>query len=67
MNHTSDIAEIKLAIDNAIERLDDTTFSLLREASRESGTRPVADKTLLQSRRALEKASRLLATLVEEG
>lgn len=66
MEGYDDIADIKERIDSTIEALDDVTFSLLREAARQSGNRPSADKTLVQARRALEKASRLLASLEAE-
>jgi hypothetical protein len=62
----SDIEQIRERIQDVIESLDDVTFALLRQASRESGTRPASDKTLVQARRALEKAARLLGSLERE-
>jgi hypothetical protein len=62
MNAQAEIHQIKERIESVIENLDDVIFTLLREASRNSGERPTADKTLVQSRRALEKAARLLGT-----
>jgi hypothetical protein len=41
--------------------LDERAFDLLREAAREGGGRPDDDKRLVQARRALEKAIRLLS------
>ncbi len=63
MSHRADIEQLRTDIDGVIERLDDVTFSMLREAARSTGTRPSADKTMLQTRRALEKASRLLGNI----
>lgn len=54
---SSDIAS---QVRSLIEVVDDLTFDLLREASRRREGRPSADKTLMQIRRALEKAAHLL-------
>jgi hypothetical protein len=62
-----DIDNIRERLQDLIESLDDVTFSLLRRASRESGTRPASDKTLVQARRALEKAARLLGSLGDDA
>lgn len=43
-----------------ISELDDLSFDVLRQASREKSGRPTADKKLVQARRALEKAAHLL-------
>lgn len=59
----SELTRIRERIEGTIEQLDDLIFSLLREASQEATGRPAADKTLVQTRRALEKASRLLGGL----
>jgi hypothetical protein len=40
--------------------LDDRSFTMLREAVAAKQGRPAADKTLMQARRALEKAIHLL-------
>ena len=46
------------------EDLDELAFDLLREAAAEGATtRPAADRTLTQARRAVEKAAQLLRTL----
>ncbi|MEN9802993.1 MAG: hypothetical protein RLZ37_2118 [Actinomycetota bacterium] len=63
MSDQSDIENIRERVQDLIVSLDDVTFTLLRRASRESGTRPASDKTLVQARRALEKAARLLGSL----
>lgn len=63
MNLPNELARIRKDIESLIENLDDVVFAVLREAARESGDRPAADKTLLQARRALEKASRLLDSM----
>lgn len=63
MDVRADVEHIMGRIESVIESLDDLTFALLREAARNSGERPSADKTLTQARRALEKAVRLLDTV----
>lgn len=40
--------------------LDERAFELLRHAAREGSGRPADDKRLMQARRAIEKAERLL-------
>lgn len=67
MSTHSEIENIRERLQDLIESLDDVTFTLLRRASRESGARPASDKTLVQARRALEKASRLLGSLDDDG
>jgi hypothetical protein len=66
MGNYSEVENIRERLQELIENLDDVTFTLLRRASRESGVRPSSDKTLVQARRALEKASRLLGSLGDE-
>lgn len=66
MSRRSEFDEVKTRIDEIISRLDDLTFDILKEAAREFGTRPAADKTLVQARRALEKASRLLYSVASD-
>lgn len=63
MSNESKYLDIQQTIAMAIEKTDDLTFSLLRQAARDSQGRPSADKTLVQARRALEKAHRLIETL----
>ena len=43
-----------------VDELDDRSFELLREASASGEGRPGDDKRLVQARRAIEKAIRLL-------
>lgn len=66
MDIDAEIEVIRSRIESVIESVDDVTFTLLREASRAAGERPVADKTLTQARRALEKAVRLLDSLTDD-
>jgi len=47
-------------LDQVAEALDEVMFESLREAAATRSDRPVDDKRLLQARRAIEKASRLL-------
>ena len=47
-------------LDAVADELDDVMFDQLREAAAARGERPVDDKRLVQARRAIEKASRLL-------
>jgi hypothetical protein len=54
------LREIAEALRDAIGRLDDVHFDILREASAKRAGRPDIDKTLSQARRALEKAVHLL-------
>lgn len=53
-------ADIAGRLRSVIEAVDDLTFDLLRQASRDGRGRPVADKKLLQIRRSLDKALHLL-------
>lgn len=53
-------SDIAARVRSLIEEVDDLSFDLLREASRRREGRPAADKTLMQIRRALEKAAHLL-------
>jgi hypothetical protein len=55
------IAEIVDQLRNAIERLDELQFDVLREAASRRNERPMIDKTLTQARRSLEKAVHLLS------
>ncbi|MFZ8901908.1 MAG: hypothetical protein ACO2Y7_09500 [Ilumatobacteraceae bacterium] len=55
------LADIASEINRLSESLDEIAFDVLRQAQREGGARPAIDKTIVQARRALEKASRLLA------
>lgn len=52
--------EIAEDLRSIISRVDDLSFDVLRQASRTKSGRPVADKKLMQVRRALEKAAHLL-------
>jgi hypothetical protein len=45
---------------DALSRLDDVQFDLLREASARRQGRPAIDKTLSQARRSIEKAIHLI-------
>lgn len=47
-------------IRSMISRVDDLSFDVLRHAARAKSGRPMADKKLMQARRALEKAAYLL-------
>lgn len=67
MSVHSDIENIRERVQELIENLDDVTFTMLRRAARESGIRPSSDKTLVQARRALEKAARLLGSLGDDA
>lgn len=58
--HLERLREIVEALRDAIGRLDDVHFDILREASAKRAGRPDIDKTLSQARRALEKAVHLL-------
>lgn len=53
-------------LSHVIESLDDVMFEMLRAARAEgAATRPVADRTLTQARRSLEKAEHLLRRTAE--
>lgn len=67
MSTASELVSIREHIESLIERLDDVAFQVLREAARDTGTRPASDKTLTQARRAMEKAARLLGGLEDES
>ena len=54
-------------LEEIASELDDRSFSLLREAAAARTGRPVADKRLVQARRAIEKAAHLLRSLSDEG
>ena len=61
MTRYEDIAERLRGI---AEELDDASFELLHDAvANGETTRPKADKTLTQARRAIDKAATLLDTL----
>lgn len=47
-------------IDAIAEDLDELAFDLLREAASRKEARPAADRSILQARRALQKASHAL-------
>ena len=47
-------------LDQVAEALDELMFDSLREAAATRNSRPADDKRLMQARRAIEKASRLL-------
>jgi hypothetical protein len=47
-------------IDSVVADLDELMFDALREAAASRTGRPVDDKKLLQARRSLDKAARLL-------
>jgi len=47
-------------VDAVVADLDEIQFDMLREAAATGSGRPADDKRLMQVRRALEKASRLL-------
>lgn len=59
-----DLAEQLEAI---VAELDDRSFVLLREAASARAGRPVEDKRLTQARRAIEKASHLLRSVISDG
>ncbi|MFM8856366.1 MAG: hypothetical protein ACKOI2_04025 [Actinomycetota bacterium] len=67
MSDYSEIESIRERLQDLIESLDDVSFTMLRRASRETGVRPASDKTLVQARRALEKALRLLGSFDRDG
>ena len=48
-------------LEAVVADLDERSFERLREAAREGIGRPAEDKRLVQARRAVEKAIRLLA------
>lgn len=53
--------EMSDGIRSLISQLDDLSFDVLRHAARNQSGRPLADKKLMQARRALEKAAHILA------
>lgn len=63
--HAQEILDLVERIESVIEAIDDVTFTMLREASATSRERPSWDRTLVQARRALEKAARLLGNVDE--
>ena len=64
MTRYGDLAEQLEAI---VAELDEVSFDLLQQAVADGATsRPAADKTLTQARRAVEKAAALLRQL-EDG
>lgn len=63
MNEESALSGIQSTIQSSIEELDDLMFSLLRERSAKAVQRPQWDRTLVQARRALEKAIRLIESV----
>ena len=61
MSRYEDLAE---RLEQIVEDLDDASFDLLQRAVADGATeRPVADRTLTQARRAVEKAAVLLRGL----
>lgn len=52
--------ELSESIRSLISQLDDLSFDVLRHAARNRSGRPIADKKLMQARRALEKAGHIL-------
>ncbi len=48
-------------LEAVVADLDERSFDRLREAAREGAGRPAEDRRLVQARRAVEKAIRLLA------
>lgn len=59
----NDIAD---RLSHVVESLDDVMFDMLRAARSEGAvTRPVADRSLTQARRAVEKAEHLLRRTAE--
>lgn len=63
MSGNSTLSGIHSKIQSSIEELDDLMFSLLRERSSKSTQRPRWDRTLVQTRRALEKAIHLIESV----
>jgi len=53
--------ELAGRLDDIVSELDQASFDLLQQAVADGATtRPAADRTLAQARRAVEKAARLL-------
>jgi hypothetical protein len=62
----ADVDDLVERLEAIVADLDEYAFDLLREASAEGATgRPPNDKTLIQARRAVEKAAHLLRGLTE--
>ena len=60
----SDYHDLVARIEAIAEEIDERAFGELTEAvASRSGTRPVADKQLMQARRALEKAAMALRSI----
>jgi len=56
--------ELADRLDDVVSELDQASFDLLQQAVADgASTRPAADRTLAQARRAVEKAARLLRDL----
>ena len=63
MNDRAD--DLRLRLDDIAEELAELSIDVLREAIEQGAQkRPVEEKTYSQARRAVEKASRLLESLV---
>jgi hypothetical protein len=61
VNRFGDLAE---QLEAVVAEIDEVTFDLLQQAVADGATsRPPADKTLTQARRAVEKAAALLRQL----
>lgn len=57
----SDVGGLAAQLENIAEQLDEMAFDQLREAVAEGAVeRPRTDKSLMQARRAIEKAAHLL-------
>jgi hypothetical protein len=60
----SRFAELAAQLRGIADQLDDVSFEVLTEAVADGATaRPIADRTLTQARRAVEKAATLLESL----
>jgi len=60
----SDYLDLAARIEAIAEEIDDRAFGELTEAvAARAGVRPVADKQLMQARRALEKAAAALRSI----
>lgn len=58
--------ELADRLDAVVADLDELSFELLQSAAASGATsRPIADKRLVQARRAVEKAAHLLRTLAD--
>lgn len=63
----SEVDGVVERLENIAEQLDEMAFDQLREASAEGALeRPRTDKTLMQARRAIEKAAHLLRSIDQE-